>query len=86
MLAQFQDYIGLEPSEAILSPIFWYSILLVILFCLIWWMIKKAKSDLVYVFKDEEGAVQITPNALRELVRKSCVSIPGVHSPSTQIF
>ena len=49
-------------------------------------MIKKAKSDLVYVFKDEEGAVQITPNALRELVRKSCVSIPGVHSPSTQIF
>ena len=43
----------------------------------------KAKSDLVYVFKDEEGAAQITPNALRELVR---VSIPGVHSPSTQIL
>ena len=47
---------------------------------------KKAKSELVSVFKDDEGAVQITPQALRELVRKSCASIPGVHSPSTKIF
>ncbi len=86
MLVQFQDYLGLDPLEAVISPIFWYSLLLVIIFCLIWWIIKKAKSELVSVFKDDEGAVQITPQALRELVRKSCASIPGVHSPSTQIF
>jgi len=86
MLAELQDYISLAPKDAFSSPIFGYSLLLVccLLFC--WWLIRKTKTDLVAVFCDEEGAVQITPQALRELVRKSCETIPGIHSPSTKIF
>jgi hypothetical protein len=86
MLAELQDYISLAPKDVFSSPIFGYSLLLVccLLFC--WWLIRKTKTDLVAVFCDEEGAVQITPQALRELVRKSCETIPGIHSPSTKIF
>jgi hypothetical protein len=86
MLTVLQDYISLAPQEALSSPVFGYSLLLVccMLFCC--WLIRKTKTDLVSVFCDEEGAVQITPQALRELVRKSCEGIPGIHSPSTKIF
>ena len=86
MLTHLQDYISLAPKEALSSPVFGYSLLVVccMLFC--WWLIRKTKTDLVSVFSDNEGAVQITPQALRELVRKSCETIPGIHSPSTKIF
>ena len=30
------------------------------------------KQDLLPVFKDDEGVVQITPHALHELVKKTC--------------
>lgn len=86
MFAQFQDYLCLDPQEAVLSPVLWYSLLLVLFLCLVWGIVKKTRSELVSVFCDDEGAVQITPQALRELVRKSCATIPGVHSPSTKIF
>ena len=86
MFADLQGYISLDPKEAVLSPVFWYSLLIVLLLGLIWWIFKQAKNDLVSVFCDDEGAVQITPHALRELVRKSCSTIPGVHSPSTKIL
>jgi hypothetical protein len=86
MLAELEDYISLAPEEAFSSPVFGYSLLLLcfLLFCL--WLIRKTKTDLLSVFCDEEGAVKITPQALRELVRKSSEDIPGIHSPSTKIF
>ena len=86
MFVLIQDYLGLDPKEAVLSPVFWYSLLSVLFLLILWGIIKKTRSELVSVFCDEEGAVQITPLALRELVRKSCATIPGVHSPSTKIF
>ena len=77
MLAELEDYISLAPEEAFSSPVFGYSLLLLcfLLFCL--WLIRKTKTDLLSVFCDEEGAVKITPQALRELVRKSSEDIPG---------
>ena len=86
MLARLQEYLSLCPDHAISSPIFWYSLVIVFLLLLVWWILRLAKTELVSVFVDQEGAVQITPQALRELVRKSCASIPGVHTPSTRIF
>ena len=59
---------------------------LIFLLTFLWWIIKKTCVGLVAVFSDDEGAVQITPQALRELVRRSCATIPGVHSPTTTIF
>jgi len=86
MLIQIQDYLSLDSSEAISSPVFWYSLTVTFILFITWWFLRLGKSELVSVFSDEEGAVQITPQALRELVRKSCSSIPGVHSPSTKIY
>ena len=48
-------------------------------------MIRKLRKELIPVFADEEGNVQITPHALHELVKKSCEDIPGIFSPSTSI-
>ena len=48
-------------------------------------VISTVQTELVPVFKDNEGSVTITPQALRELVRKSCLYIDGIHSPSTYI-
>ena len=86
MLIQIQDYLSLDSSEAIASPVFWYSLTVTFILFITWWFLRLGKPELVSVFSDEEGAVQITPQALRELVRKSCSSIPGVHSPSTKIY
>jgi hypothetical protein len=86
MLIQIQDYLSLDSSEAISSPVFWYSLTVTFILFITWWFLRLGKPELVSVFSDEEGAVQITPQALRELVRKSCSSIPGVHSPSTKIY
>lgn len=86
MFSYFQDYLSLEPAKAVTSPVLWYSLVLLAFLFMIWWIYKQTKSELVSVFSDDEGAVQITPQALRELVQKSCATIPGVHSPSTKIF
>ncbi|MDG1132143.1 MAG: hypothetical protein P8N21_05565, partial [Opitutales bacterium] len=80
ILIQIQDYLSLDSSEAIASPVFWYSLAVTFILFITWWFLRLGKPELVSVFSDEEGAVQITPQALRELVRKSCSSIPGVHS------
>ena len=86
MFSKFQGYLSLDAHEAVSSPVFWYCILLIFLLTFLWWIIKKTRVGLVAVFSDDEGAVQITPQALRELVRRSCATIPGVHSPTTTIF
>ncbi len=73
-------------SEAIQEPIYGYSLLLLLFLCLFLFLLRKLRTELIQVFSDEEGNVQITPNALHELVRKSCDGIPGVFSPSTDII
>jgi hypothetical protein len=86
MLSQIQDYLSLDAKQAISSPLLWYGLGIVFVLLLVWKLIRSSQPQLVSVFKDDEGAVQITPQALRELVRKSCADLPGVHSPSTKIF
>jgi hypothetical protein len=65
-------------SEAINHPAYGYSILLLIFLCFFLFLLRKLRTELIHVFSDEEGNVQITPNALHELVRKSCDGIPGI--------
>ena len=79
-------YLNLSPEDVLTSPIYWYAVALLVALCFLWWLIIKFRVELVPVFSDDEGAVQITPRALRELVRKSCASIPGVHTPKTRII
>ena len=86
MLSQIQDYLSLDAKQAISSPLLWYSLGIVFFLLVLWKLIRSSQPQLVSVFTDDEGAVKITPQALRELVRKSCADLPGVHSPSTKIF
>ena len=86
MLSQIQDYLSLDAKQAISSPLFWYGLGFVFFLLLLWKLIRSSRSKLVSVFTDDEGAVKITPHALKELVRKSCADLPGVHSPYTKIF
>ena len=86
MLSQIQDYLSLDAKQAISSPLLWYGLGIVFFLLLFWKLIRSSQPQLVSVFTDDEGSVQITPQALRELVRKSCADLPGVHSPSTKIF
>ena len=86
MLSQIQDYLSLDAKQAIYSPLLWYGLGIVFFLLLLWKLIRSSQPQLVSVFTDDEGAVKITPQALRELVRKSCADLPGVHSPSTKIF
>ena len=86
MLSQIQDYLSLDAKQAISSPLLWYGLGIVFFLLLFWKLIRSSQPQLVSVFTDDEGAVKITPQALRELVRKSCADLPGVHSPSTKIF
>ena len=73
-------------SEAVNHPAYGYSILLLIFLCFFLFLVRKLRTELIHVFSDEEGNVQITPNALHELVRKSCDGIPGIFSPATSII
>jgi hypothetical protein len=86
MLSQIQDYLSLDAKQAISSPLLWYGLGIIFFLLFLWKLIRSSQTQLVSVFRDDEGAVKITPQALRELVRKSCADLPGVHSPSTKIF
>ena len=85
MLGQLKNYINSNTAEAINSPVLWSGLLTLVFLCFLWWLFRRFRTELIPVFKDNEGTVQITPQALRELVRKSCLSIDGIHSPSTFI-
>mgnify|MGYP003969446737 CR=1 FL=1 len=73
-------------SEAINNPLYLYAIGLFFLLCLILYIIRRLKKDLINIFEDDNGNVQITQDALHELVGKTCEEIPGVFVPSTTIF
>ena len=72
-------------EDALRQPIWWYGWLVLIILLLVLWVFRRMKRDLVSILKDDEGEVKITPNALQELVSKSCASTNGIHSPSTSI-
>ena len=58
---------------------------LLLFLILVLWSIRKLRNDLVPVFHDDEGDVQITTQALQELVKKSCQCIECIDAPTTKI-
>ncbi|OUU25527.1 MAG: hypothetical protein CBC04_06555 [Verrucomicrobia bacterium TMED44] len=85
MPPSLQDFWLWTLEQAVTKPIWWYSWGVLLLLCLLLWVSKRIKKDLVPILSDEEGNVRITPHALQELVSKSCLTMPGIHSPSTSI-
>jgi hypothetical protein len=72
-------------SEAIREPFYQAVSALLFFVLLLLYLLRKFRRELILAFSDEEGSVQITPNALHELVRKSCEDLDAVHSPTTKI-
>ncbi|MBC8348249.1 MAG: hypothetical protein H8E24_06465 [Verrucomicrobia bacterium] len=72
-------------SEAIREPFYQAASALLFFVLLLLYLLRKFRRELILAFSDEEGAVQITPNALHELVRKYCEDLDAVHSPTTKI-
>ena len=83
---KLQEIFNWSFSEAINNPLYLYAIGLFFLPCLILYIIRRLKKDLINIFEDDNGNVQITQDALHELVGKTCEEIPGVFVPSTTIF
>lgn len=72
-------------SEAIREPFYQAVSALLLFLLLLLYLLRKFRRELILAFSDEEGVVKITPNALHELVRKSCENLDAVHSPTTKI-
>lgn len=72
-------------EEAVDKPIYLYAVGLLVLLIAALWVVRSLKRELIPVFSDEEGIVQITPHALHELVRRTCEAFPEINSPSTRI-
>jgi hypothetical protein len=85
MLSPLKEYLFLGGKAALDSHVLWYGFALCIFLFFLLWTIRKFRSELLPVFNDDDGSVQITPQALRELVKKCCISTHGIHSPSTSI-
>ncbi|MDG1325824.1 MAG: hypothetical protein P8P49_08655 [Opitutales bacterium] len=81
----WRTFLHWEFSDAIESSVYLYTLVLFTVLCSLLILIRKLRKELIPVFTDEQGDVQITPHALHELVKKSCEDIPGVYSPSTSI-
>ena len=82
---QLKSYLNLSFQEAIQQPVYWYALILLLFLIFVFWSIRKLRNDLVPVFQDDEGGVQITTQALQELVKKSCQGIEGIDAPTTKI-
>ena len=54
------------------STVYWYFVAFFVFLILCFWIMRKLRRELVPVFKDDEGDVQLTPHALEELVIKTC--------------
>jgi len=83
---KWQEISNWSFTEAINNPLYFYAIGVFLLLCLILYFIRRLKKELINIFADDNGNVQITHNALHELVGKSCEEIPGVFVPSTSIL
>jgi len=82
---KWQGFSNWSFSEAINNPLYQYAVGLFLLLCLILYFVRKLRKELINIFSDDDGKVQITHNALHELVGKACDGISGVFSPSTTI-
>jgi hypothetical protein len=83
--SKIKDIYHMTFAEAIDEPLYLYAAVLLVLLVASILVIRSFKKELIPVFSDEEGLVQITPHALHELVRKTCEAFPEVNSPSTRI-
>jgi hypothetical protein len=83
--SKIKDIYHMTFAEAIDEPLYLYAAVLLVLLVVSILVIRSFKKELIPVFSDEEGLVQITPHALHELVRKTCEAFPEVNSPSTRI-
>jgi divalent metal cation (Fe/Co/Zn/Cd) transporter len=83
--SNIKDIYYMTFEEAIEEPLYLYAFGLLVLLVASMFVIRSFKRELIPVFSDEEGLVQITPHALHELVRKTCEAFPEVNSPSTRI-
>ena len=81
----WHSFLSWSFSDAIEEPIYWYAIILLLILCSLLIVVGKLRKELIPVFADEEGNVQITPHALHELVRKTCEEIPDIFAPATAI-
>jgi uncharacterized alkaline shock family protein YloU len=81
----WDSYHRLSFTEALQKPIYLYAFLLLLILLLFFVVIRKLRKELIEVFSDEEGHVQITPNALHEIVKQSCDELTGVNCPDTEI-
>ena len=85
MFEYINYYLEWTIHEALNAPEYWIALLsLLFLACLLWFL-RKSKGILLPVIKDDEGTIQITHRALKELVRKACIGIEGIGSPATLV-
>lgn len=85
MFEHINYYLEWTFHEASNAPVYWIALLsLLFLVCLLWFL-RKSKGILLPVIKDDEGTIQITHRALKELVRKACIGIEGIGSPATLV-
>ena len=85
MFEHINYYLGWTIHEALNAPVYWIALLsLLFLVCLLCFL-RKSKRILLPVIKDDEGTIQITHRALKELVRKACIGIEGIGSPATLV-
>lgn len=83
--SNIKDIYYMTFEEAIEEPLYLYTFGLLVFLVASMFVVRSFKRELIPVFSDEEGLVQITPHALHELVRKTCEAFPEVNSPSTRI-
>lgn len=82
---QWNSFQKLTFIEAVEKPFYGYAFLLLLFLILSLFLLRKMRKELIEVFTDDQGNVHITPNALHELVKKSCDDIADVFSPTTEI-
>ena len=70
--SNIRDIFHMTFEEAVDKPIYLYAVGLLVLLIAALWIVRSLKRELIPVFSDEEGLVQITPHALHELVRRTC--------------
>ena len=83
--SNIKDIYYMTFEEAIEESLYLYAFGFLVFLVASMFVIRSFKRELIPVFSDEEGLVQITPHALHELVRKTCEAFPEVNSPSTRI-
>ena len=71
--------------DAVEEPLYLSAFALLVVLLVMLAVARSFRKELIPVFTDKEGSVGITPQALRELVRKTCEVFPEVNSPSTRI-